>query len=75
VLGNPLDEDPRIVSGESGAIGMGVLAAAHFAPDREALLRRFKLDRHSVVLLISTEGDTDRKRYREIAWEGRYPCA
>lgn len=75
VLGNPLGADPRIVSGESGAIGMGMLAAVHFAPDREALLRQFKLDKNSVVLLISTEGDTDRRGYLEVVWEGRYPCA
>ncbi len=75
VLGNPADDDPRIVSGESGAIGMGVLSAVHFAPDREALLRQFKLDKNSVVLLISTEGDTDRRGYREVVWAGRYPCA
>jgi len=75
VLGNPVDDDPRIVSGESGAIGMGVLSAVHFAPDRQALLRQFKLDKNSVVLLISTEGDTDQRGYREVVWEGRYPCA
>ena len=54
---------------------MGVLSAVHFAPDREALLRQFKLDKNSVVLLISTEGDTDQRGYREVVWEGRYPCA
>lgn len=75
VLGNPIDEDPRIVSGESGAIGMGVLSAVHFSPDREALLRQFKLDRNSVVLLINTEGDTDQRSYRDVVWGGRYPCA
>ena len=54
---------------------MGVLSAVHFAPDREALLRQFKLDRHSVVLLINTEGDTDQRSYRDVVWGGRYPCA
>ena len=74
VLGSPLDADPRIVSGESGAIGMGVLAAIHFDPDREARMRQFKLARDSVVLLINTEGDTDQLSYREVVWGGRYPC-
>lgn len=32
VLGNPLGQDARIVSGESGAVGMGVLAAILHSP-------------------------------------------
>ncbi|TNV21955.1 diaminopropionate ammonia-lyase [Buttiauxella sp. B2] len=73
VLGNPLGKDPRIVSGESGAVGLGVLAAVHYHPQRETLMARLGLNRDSVVLLISTEGDTDVKHYREVVWEGAYP--
>ena len=36
--------------------------------DSEAL----KLDENSNVLVISTEGDTDPVRYREIVWDGLY---
>lgn len=74
VLGNPTGHDPRIISGESGAVGLGLLAAVHFNPQREALMRKLKLDSHSVVLVISTEGDTDVKHYREVVWEGKYPA-
>ncbi|MGM0396791.1 MAG: hypothetical protein ACQEP4_07015 [Bacillota bacterium] len=28
------------------------------------------LDKNSAILLISTEGDTDPVKYREIAWDG-----
>ncbi|RJT42234.1 diaminopropionate ammonia-lyase [Rahnella woolbedingensis] len=75
VLGNPLGNDPRIISGESGAVGLGVLAAVHYHPQREELMQKLKLNADSVVLLLSTEGDTDVKHYREVVWEGRYPMA
>ena len=75
VLGNPTGQDPRIISGESGAVGLGLLAAIHFHPQREALMHKLKLDSDSVVLVISTEGDTDVKHYREVVWEGKHPAA
>lgn len=75
VLGNPLGDDPRIISGESGAVGLGVLVAVHHHPQREQLMKKLKLNTDSVVLLLSTEGDTDIKHYREVVWEGRYPMA
>ena len=73
VLGNPLGNDPRIISGESGAVGLGVLAAVHHSPQRAQLMQKLGLDSQSVVLLISTEGDTDVKHYREVVWEGKHP--
>ncbi|EBM3802243.1 diaminopropionate ammonia-lyase [Salmonella enterica] len=75
VLGNPPGNDPRVISGESGAVGLGVLAAVHFHPERQALMHKLKLDSNSIVLVISTEGDTDVKHYREVVWEGKYPAA
>ncbi|MFG6653109.1 diaminopropionate ammonia-lyase [Scandinavium sp. M-37] len=74
VLGNPLGHDPRILSGESGAVGLGLLAAVHFNPQRETLMHKLKLDSNAVVLVISTEGDTDVKHYREVVWEGKHPA-
>ncbi|BDM64884.1 PLP-dependent lyase/thiolase [Shewanella sp. NFH-SH190041] len=73
VLGNPLGTDPRVISGESGAVGTGLLAAVHFHPEKAALMQQLKLDKDSVVLVISTEGDTDVKHYREVVWEGKHP--
>ncbi|EHD23840.1 MULTISPECIES: diaminopropionate ammonia-lyase [Brenneria] len=70
VLGNPLGQDARIVSGESGAVGMGVLAAILHSPRRKALLAQLGLDASSCVLVVSSEGDTDRQHYREVVWEG-----
>ncbi|ABZ75211.1 diaminopropionate ammonia-lyase [Shewanella halifaxensis HAW-EB4] len=73
VLGNPLGNDPRIISGESGAVGLGMLAAIHFHEDKDVLMKKVGLNKDSVVLLINTEGDTDAKNYREVVWEGKYP--
>lgn len=72
VLGNPLAEDPRIVSGESGAAGMGVLAAILCHPQRGEWMEKLKLTPDSRVLLLSSEGDTDPEHYREVVWEGKF---
>lgn len=72
VLGNPMGSDPRVISGESGAVGTGVLAAAHFHEDREAVMAKLGLNKDSVVLVINTEGDTDAIHYREVVWEGKH---
>lgn len=73
VLGNPYGDDPRVISGESGAVGLGVLAAVHHHPQRQALMEKLALDKDAIVLVISTEGDTDVKHYREVVWEGKHP--
>ena len=75
VLGNPYGNDPRIISGESGAVGLGVLAAVHYHPQRQSLMEKLALNKDAVVLVISTEGDTDVKHYREVVWEGKHAVA
>ena len=40
--------------------------------DAKDLKEALKLDENSNVLVISTEGDTDPVRYREIVWDGLY---
>lgn len=74
VLGAPLAGDKRVISGESGAVGLGLLLGicidANLASFRQAL----GLDGRSVVLLFSTEGATDPERYEQICWEGAYPA-
>lgn len=57
ILANPTNEDPTIISGESGAIGIGVLEHI-FAANRD-LLENLGLNQDSRVLLISTEGATN----------------
>ena len=59
----PLGNDPKIVSGESGAVTLGL--AARIARDAE-LRKLFGVTEDSVFLLVSTEGDTDPDNYRRI---------
>lgn len=60
-----------MTSGESGAVGMGLLSAI-MEQDKYRELRSFlKLDDTAKVLLFSTEGDTDPERYKEIVWDGK----
>lgn len=73
VLGNPLKGDRKVISGESGAIGMGVLYALQKDEHLASLKEKLKLDENSVVLIISTEGDTYVEGYRKVVWEGAYP--
>ena len=59
----PVGGDPAVVSGESGAVTYGLLLTIL---ESEELKSLFRLDRDSVVLLISTEGDTDPDGYRRV---------
>lgn len=66
MYGNPLTGDKAITSGESGAITLGAL--------NEIVKHNGNvgLNEDSVVLLFSTEGDTNPERYRRIVWEGAF---
>lgn len=66
LLGMPQNGDTRIVSGESGAVTAGVLAALMQDADLAALRDVLKLDENSRVLLISTEGATDKVNYLKV---------
>lgn len=70
ILGNPLDGDERVKSGESGAVTMGVLYEIMTNDEYKELREKLKLNKDSKVLLFSTEGDTDPKKYRDIVWFG-----
>ncbi|MGE5652767.1 MAG: diaminopropionate ammonia-lyase [Bacillota bacterium] len=75
ILGNPLNSDPRVVAGESGAATMGFLYAVLTSQKMRELRERLSLGPDSRVLLVSTEGDTDPANYRHVVWEGAYPAA
>lgn len=65
-LGRPAAGDPAVISGESGGVTMGLLDLLMTAPDLAPLRRDMGLNRQSVVLLISTEGDTDPVHYQKV---------
>lgn len=72
ILGNPAGKDKRVISGESGAVTMGFLAEILSNPDYRTIKEKLKLDSSSKILLISTEGDTDKENYKRIVWDGAY---
>lgn len=72
ILAAPARGDTPIISGESGAATTGCLANLMLRDELSPLRRALRLDEHSRVLLISTEGDTDRQNYRDVVWGGRY---
>ena len=73
MLGAPVKGDPQVTSGESGAVGLGLLAALCEDGEYERFKRAVGIDETSVVLMFSTEGDTDPENYRRIVWDGKYP--
>ena len=69
LLGRPRGGDPAVVSGESGAAGVGALAGICQEEGLHDLRWTLGLDERSRVLCISTEGDTDRANYLKILSE------
>lgn len=74
VLASPLEGDERVISGESGASCLGVVYELMTRKELAEMRDQIGLNADSRVLLISTEGATDRENYRGVVWEGRYPA-
>ncbi|MGM0379026.1 MAG: diaminopropionate ammonia-lyase [Bacillota bacterium] len=70
-LANPTSDDKKIISGESGAVGIGILKEILLDnPDKYNNLKDdLNLNFKSNVLVISTEGDTDPDIYQKIISE------
>jgi diaminopropionate ammonia-lyase len=73
LLANPLGSDPRVISGESGAVGLGLLSLLAERDDLKPITEKLKLNQTARILIISTEGDTDPITYKDIVWNGAYP--
>jgi diaminopropionate ammonia-lyase len=63
VFAQPLGNDPKIVSGETGSTGLGLLLASQ---DNAQIWSALGLNAQSRVLLIGSEGDTDPTIYKEV---------
>jgi diaminopropionate ammonia-lyase len=66
ILANPGPGDRHIVSGESGAVGPGLVHCLMTDPKYSDLKEKMNLTHASSVLCFSTEGDTDPENYRKI---------
>ncbi|PDS77700.1 diaminopropionate ammonia-lyase [Rhizobium sp. L43] len=69
-LADPAGNDPAIVAGESGGVGLAGLISAIGDP---AIRQALSLDGHSRIFLVNTEGATDPGKYEEIV--GLSPAA
>ena len=71
ILAHPRDGDRAVESGESGAVGLGVLDLLVNAPALAALKRKLAIGPDATLLCFNTEGATDPENYRQILWHGR----
>ena len=65
-LAYPIGNDKKIISGESGAVGIGLLYTIMGNDEFNGLREELDLDNQSIVLCFSTEGDTDPESYSSI---------
>lgn len=68
MLAAPIKGDVQVISGESGAVGMGLINAIMTNQEYKELKEAIELNENSSVLMFSTEGDTDPENYRKIVW-------
>lgn len=61
VMASPLDDDNKVVSGESGAAPLGCIYNVLTDDSLVDLKGKLGLDENSRLLFISTEGDTDKE--------------
>jgi len=73
VLGNPLPGDTKVIAGESGAAGFGLVYEILTNPELTWMKQELKLNEESVILFFNTEGDTDKENYQKIVWDGLHP--
>lgn len=70
ILGSPMGNDKKVISGESGAVTLGILYEIMNNESLIFLREALKLNIDSSVLLFSTEGNTDPDVYKKIVWKG-----
>jgi diaminopropionate ammonia-lyase len=73
ILAAPVNGDPVVVSGESGAVTAGIVQWLMQHPAARVQRDALGLGKDSTVLLISTEGDTAPEIYRNVVWHGACP--
>ena len=66
MLAHPIGDDPVVVSGESGAVGLGLLYILCTDSEYAEYKNLLGIDENSEILIFSTEGDTDPEGYNEI---------
>ena len=62
-LAHPMDGDEMVISGESGAVGVGLLSLISKYKELDEIKKMLEINEDSSVLFFSTEGDTDPENY------------
>lgn len=75
ILASPIEDDTKIISGESGAVGIGLLSLLIEKDELKEIKKAMNLNSDSVVLIFNTEGNTDPIGYYEIIYDGRNPSS
>jgi diaminopropionate ammonia-lyase len=73
ILAAPVNGDPIVISGESGAVTAGIVQWLMQHPAARIQRDDLGLGKDSTVLLISTEGDTAPEIYRNVVRHGAHP--
>ena len=66
VLSSPVHQDVKIISGESGAVPLGLLVELMTNDELNEIKNNMGLDDSSNIIIINTEGDTDPINYKKI---------
>ena len=66
MLASPLGSDEKVISGESGAVGLGLLASVMTDESLADFKTELGLDESSKILFFSSEGATDPEMYKKI---------
>lgn len=72
ILSCPVLGDDRVIAGESGSVGVGVLDLILNNSEFSDLKESLGMDENSVVLMFNTEGNTDPVNFREVVWYGKH---
>jgi len=62
----PIDADPKVISGESGAGGLAGFIALMTDPRFQNLKKTLNITNKSNILFFNTEGDTDPENFQKI---------
>lgn len=71
ILAAPRHGDAAVISGESGAIGTGLIYEMMKNPEYADLKEKLQLNKNAHLLMVSTEGDTSPDIYEQVVWLGR----
>ena len=66
ILANPLGDDTKILCGESGGVGVGLLFHIMMNEQYQEIKSKVDFDHNSTVLIINTEGITDPINWNKI---------